>query len=236
MLAALLSVALVAADVPPPAPTSSAPLAADFVLKTTDTHGTDTVSGALQLVPGGEICVAVKSPRPQEMRLAPREMVIYYPDRDLAFVARLVPPQPPPMLDALAAGLVDPSSTLPKGSKLIEQKRANGELTTRWRVVDDSGKETGEMRVVESRAGARSIELIDANGKPQRHFTFDDRVRVGTRSVPRAIVAEYFAPGGTRQRQEQWTLANVSRFDPQKGNPIGCAKLGPQTKIQNLTW
>jgi hypothetical protein len=236
LLAAALAVALAVADVPPPAPTVSVPLAADFTLKTIGTQGTDTVSGALQFLPGGEICVAVKSPRAQEMRLAPRELVIYYPDRDLAFVARLAPPQPPPMLDALAAGLVDPSSTLPKSSKLLEQKRANGELTTRWRVVDDAGKPLGEMRAVETRAGARSVDLLDEAGKPQRHFTFEDRVRVGTRSVPRAIVADYYAPGGARQREEQWTLEHVSRFDPQKGKAIGCAKLGPLTKIQTLTW
>jgi hypothetical protein len=236
LLAIALAVALVGADVPPPAPTVSVPLAADFTLKTTDKQGTDTVSGSLQFLPGGEICVAVKSPRIQEMRLAPTEMVIYYPDQDLAFVAHLAPPQPPPMLDALAAGLVDPSSTLPKSSKLIERKHANGELITRWRVVDDAGKNLGEMRAVETRAGARSVDLIDAAGKPQRHFTFEDRVRVGTRTVPRAIVADYFMQGGVQQREEQWALDHVSRYDPQKGNAIGCAKLRPQTKIQTLTW
>jgi len=236
LLVAALAFALAAADLPPPAPTVSVPLAADFTLKTTDKQGTDTVSGSLQFLPGGEICVAVKSPRIQEMRLAPREMVIYYPDRDLAFVAHLAPPQPPPMLDALAAGLVDPSSTLPKGSKLLDRKHANGELITRWRVVDDGGKDLGEMHAVESRAGARSVDLIDAAGKPQRHFTFEDRVRIGTRSVPRAIVADYFAQGGVQQREEQWTLDHVSRFDPQKATAIGCAKLRPQTKIQTLTW
>jgi hypothetical protein len=168
------------------------------------------------------------------MRLSPREMVIYYPDRDLAFVAHLAAADSPPMLEALAAGLVDPGSTLPKGSKLIEQKHANGELITRWRVLDANGKQLGEMRAVESRAGARSVELTDKAGQPQRRFTFDNRVRVGTNSVPRAIVADYYAQGGTRQREEQWTLDHVSRLDPQKANAIGCAKLRPQTKIQPL--
>lgn len=234
-VAAALGWTVAAADVPPAAPTGSVSLAADFVLKTTDADGTETVSGALNFIPGGEICVAVKSPRLQEMHLSPRELVIYYPDRDLAFVAHLAPPQPPPMLDALAAGLVDPSSTLPSGSKLLDRKRANGELTTRWRVIDAGGKELGEMRAVETRQGARSIELVDKTGQPQRRFTFGERVRVGVRSVPRTIVADYFSPGGTRQREEQWTLDRIGRFDPAKG-PVGCAKLRAQTKIQPLTW
>jgi hypothetical protein len=234
LFAVALAAALSLTDAPPPAPPSSAPLAADFVLKTTDERGTETVSGALEVLPGGEICVAVKSPQVQEMRLAPRELVIYYPDRDLAFVAHLAAADSPPVLEALAAGLVDPGSTLPKSSKLLEQKHANGELITRWRVMDDNGNELGEMRAVESRAGARSVDLTDKAGHPQRHFTFDDRVRIGTNSVPRAIVADYFAPGGVRQREEQWSLDHVSRYDPQKGNAIGCAKLRPQTKILPL--
>ena len=234
-LAATLAATPTRIDPPAGAATGSVSLAADFVLKTVDAAGTETVSGALSFLPGGEICVAVKSPRLQEMHLSPRELVIYYPDRDLAFVAHLAPPQPPPMLDALAAGLVDPASTLPAGSKLLERKRANGELLTRWRVVDGSGKELGELRAVENRLGARSIELVDGKGQPQRQFTFGERVRVGIRTVPRTVVADYYAPGGARQREEQWTLDRIARFDPQKG-PVGCAKLGAQTKIQPLQW
>lgn len=231
-LAAALSWALAGAA---PAPVASVSLAADFVLNTVDATGTERVSGALSVLPGGEICVAVTSPRVQEMHLSPRELVIYYPDRDLAFVARLSPPQPPPMLDALAAGMSDPSTTLPSGSKLVESTHANGELVTRWRVIDASGKELGEMRAVETRLGARSVELSDKAGQPQRRFTFGERVRVGVRSVPRTIVADYYSPGGTRQREEQWTLDRITRFDPQKG-PVGCAKLGAQTKVQTLAW
>ena len=234
-LAASLAAAPSKLDPPLGGATGSVSLAADFVLKSVDAAGTETVSGALSFVPGGEICVAVKSPRLQEMHLSPRELVIYYPDRDLAFVAHLAPPQPPPMLDALAAGLVDPASTLPAGSKLLDRKRANGELLTRWRVVDGSGKELGELHAVETRQGARSIELVDGKGQPQRRFTFGERVRVGIRSVPRTVVADYYAPGGARQREEQWTLDRIARFDPQKG-PVACAKLGAQTKIQPLQW
>lgn len=234
-LAATLAATPTGIDPPAGGATGSVSLAADFVLKTVDAAGTETVSGALSFVPGGEICVAVKSPRLQEMHLSPRELVIYYPDRDLAFVAHLAPPQPPPMLDALAAGLVDPASTLPAGSKLLDRKRSNGELLTRWRVADGSGKELGELRAVETRLGARSIELVDGKGQPQRRFTFGERVRVGIRSVPRTVVADYYAPGGARQREEQWTLDRIARFDPQNG-PIGCAKLGAQTKIQTLQW
>jgi hypothetical protein len=151
-------------------------------------------------------------------------------------VANIVPPRAPPMLDALAAGIADPGSTLPSQSKLIETRRADGNLFTRWRVIDGAGQELGEMRTGESHSGAFSLDLLDAAGKPQRRFSFGDRVRVGSRSVPRSIGAEYFAAGGARQRQERWTLANVTRFDQGRVAPIGCAHLGPRTKVQELQW
>ena len=218
---------------PPAAPAVS--LSASFILKTIDAQGTDTVSGDVSFIPGGEVCVAVKTPVVQEMRLGRRELVIYYPAQDLAFVAHFDPTRPPPMLDALAAGIVDPGSTLPSESKLLEQKRENGNLVTRWRVVV-GGTETGEMRTVESRAGAISIELSEKSGKPQRRFTFGDRIRVGTHSVPRTIVADYFAAGGVQKREEQWSLADVTKPDPRHPAQIGCARLRPQTKIQTLQW
>ena len=218
---------------PPAAPAVS--LSASFILKTIDAQGTDTVSGDVSFIPGGEVCVAVKTPIVQEMRLGRRELVIYYPDQDLAFVAHFEPTQPPPMLDALAAGIVDPGSTLPSESKLLEQKQENGNLVTRWRVVV-GGAETGEMRAVESRAGAISIELSEKSGKPQRRFAFGDRIRVGTHSVPRTIVADYFAAGGVQKRQERWSLADVTKPDPRHPAQIGCARLRPQTKIQTLQW
>ena len=226
---------LVSVTVPGPAVAPAVSLSASFVLKTIDAQGTDTVSGAISFIPGGEVCVAVKSPVVQQMRLAPRELVIYYPEQDLAFVAHFEPTQPPPMLDALAAGIVDPGSTLPSESKLLEQKQQNGNLVTRWRVVV-RGAETGEMRTVESRAGAISIELSEKSGKPQRRFTFGDRIRVGTHSVPRTIVADYFAAGGVQKREEQWSLADVTRPDPRHPAQIGCARLRPETKIQTLKW
>jgi len=235
--AATLAVASTVLSVAAPAPGArSISLAASFVLKTIDAQGTDVVSGAVNFVPGGEVCVAVKSPNVQEMHLTPRELTIYYPDRDLAFVAHFEPPQPPPMLDALAAGIVDPASTLPAQSKLIERKRDKGNLVTRWRAVDASGNSIGEMRAVESRAGALSVELLDPSGKPQRRFTFGDRIRVGAHSVPRSIVADYFAAGGVQKREEQWSLADVTPLDPRRPVSIGCARLRPETKIQALPW
>jgi hypothetical protein len=224
--------ALVSAT-PPSTPAVS--LSASFVLKTIDAHGTDTVSGAVSFIPGGEVCVAVRTPTVQEMHLSPRELVIYYPERDLAFVAHFDPSRPPPMLDALAAGIVDPGSTLPSESKLLERTRENGNLVTRWRVVA-GGTETGEMRTVESRAGAISIELSEKSGKPQRRFTFGERVRIGAQSVPRTIVADYFAAGGVQEREERWSLADVTKPDPRHPVQIGCARLRPETKIQTLQW
>jgi hypothetical protein len=226
---------LASAAVPGPraAPSMSVSLSASFVLKTIDAQGTDTVSGAVSFIPGGEVCLAVKTPVVQEMRLGQHELVVYYPGRDLAFVAHFEPPQAPPMLDALAAGIVDPGSTLPSESKLLDRREENGNLVTRWRIVA-GGNEMGEMRTVESRAGTISIELSEKSGKPQRRFTFGDRIRVGTHSVPRTIVADYFAAGGGQKREEQWSLADVTKLDPRHPLQIGCARLRPQTKIQTL--
>jgi hypothetical protein len=237
MGAGAVVVAVVSAvlSVSAPAPGArSVSLAASFVLKTIDAQGTDVVSGAVNFVAGGEVCVAVKSPNIQEMHLTPRELTIYYPERDLAFVTHVDPSQPPPMLDALAAGIVDPASTLPAQSKLIERKRDKGNLVTRWRAIDASGNPIGEMRAVESRAGALSIELFEPSGKLQRRFTFGDRIQVGAHSVPRSIVADYFAAGGVQKREEQWSLTDVAALDPRRPVAIGCAHLRPQTKIQAL--
>jgi hypothetical protein len=234
-VAAVASTFLLApASGPPGAPPVA--LSASFVLKTIDAQGSETITGAVSFIPGGDVCVAVKAPRLQEMHLTPRELVIYYPDRDLALVAHLGPQQAPPMLDALAAGMVDPGSTLPAQSQLIERTHVGSSLQTRWRVLDGDGKALGEMRVVEAREGASSVELLQPSGQPQRRFTFADRVRVGARSVPRTIVADYFGAGGKRQREEQWSLDGVARLDPRHAAPADCARLRPQTKVQALTW
>lgn len=233
--ASVIAWTLLSAATPGPPPAPSVSLSASFVLTTIDEQGTDRVSGDLSFIPGGEVCVAVKTPVVQEMRLARRELVIYYPERDLAFVAHFEATQPPPMLDALAAGIVDPGSTLPGESKLLEQKRENGNLLTRWQIVVD-GAETGQMQTIESRAGTLSIELRERSGQPQRRFTFGDRIRVGTHSVPRTIVADYFAAGGVQKREEQWSLADVVKPDPRHPAQIGCARLRPETKVQTLQW
>jgi hypothetical protein len=215
---------------------SSLVLAASFALETVDARGTDKVAGSVRFLPGGDVCVVVTTPRPQEMRLSARELVIYYPDRDLALVANVSPRQAPPMLDAIAAGVVDPGSTLPSPSKLVERRHADGKLFTRWQVVDASAQELGEMRAVESREGTISLEIADRSGRLQRRFGFADRVRVAGRSVPRAVVAEYFAAGGERSRREQWSLADVTRLDPAAAAATGCARIGPHTTVQNLPW
>jgi hypothetical protein len=219
--------------------TTSPPLAisADFVLQTADAAArAETVAGVLTFIPGGSVCVMVKTPHRQEMLLSLRELVIYYPERDLALVANVSPGKAPPMLEAIAAGVADPASTLPNPSKLLDQRRVNGSLYTRWRIVGDAGEDLGEMRALEARDGAVSIELISKAGKPQRRFSFGDRVRSGARSVPRSIVAEYFGSDGMRSRQEQWGLSNVRPFDRGTAALAGCARRGPKTKVQELPW
>ena len=204
-------------------------VSAAFVLRTTDSAGTEAVAGTLRFSTGGELCVQVTSPHAQTMLLSPREITLFYPDRDLALVATVKAGQAPPMLGALAAGIVDPGSTLPPRSTVIETKRDGANLVVRWRVVDSDGRELGEMRAREAREGTTLLEIFDKGGKPDRKFSFGDRVLVGGRSVPRAIRAEYFAV----KRTEQWELSNVMKGAT---GEKPCPRPGPTTKIQPLPW
>jgi hypothetical protein len=223
---------------PVAAPIAAPPtLSASFELKTSDARAADVSSGTLAFLPGGDVCLWVTSPILQELRLSAHTFTIYYPDRDLALVATVSSRQAPPMLEPLVAGLVDPASALPAGSKLVQQEGGDGQLATRWRVQDVSGHAVGEMRAVERRDGAASIEVSGQEGRVQRRFAFRDRVRVsGGRSVPRAIDADYFAPSGAWQRSERWTLRDVAPFDGRRPAPSGCAKTRPTTKVEPLPW
>ena len=229
-----------AADVgaAPPPPPAGPPVAlsATFVLQTTDARSSDTSSGTLAFLPSGDVCLWVTSPLRQEMRLSARALDIYYPDRDLALVAQVGPRRAPPMLEPVVAGVADPGSTLPPGSKLLEQRRDNGRLSTRWRVDDGGGHALGELRTVETRDGAASIELADSKGRVQRRFSFRDRVRVGGRTVPRAIDAGYYAPDGSWLRREQWTLRDVAPLDGTRPALYDCAHRRATTKVQELAW
>jgi hypothetical protein len=229
-IATVLALLLAGTETAPPLSASAA-----FTLRTTDLGGTETVTGTVTFVPGGQVCVRVTSPRRQEMSLTPRELVIYYPDRDLALVASVRPPQGPPMLEAIAAGVVDPASTLPHQSRLVEHAPRNGKLFTRWQVISDGGEALGELRAWEARDGVAATELVSPKGQVQRRFSFAERVRVGARSVPRRIVADFFDRQGTRDRQEQWELSQVAPVGA-GGAPADCARRGPKTVVTELPW
>ena len=236
--AAAVTVLSAVLSVTAPAPGArSISLAASFVLKTIDAQGTDVVSGAVSFVPGGEVCVAVRSPNVQEMHLTTRELTIYYPDRDLAFVAHFEPPQPPPMLDALAAGIVDPASTLPPQSKLIERKQRPGEpadpLARRRRVGQGGGRDAGG-RVARWRALPRAPGSL-GQAAAAVHLRRSDprRARTACRAPSWRIIS---LPAAVQKREEQWSLADVAPLDPRRPVAIGCARLRPQTKIQALSW
>jgi hypothetical protein len=230
---AAVAALLFGAEGTPTTPPLSA--SAEFTLRTTDEGGVENVAGTVTFIPGGKVCVVVKSPVRQEMSLSVHELVVYYPDRDLALVANLKPSQAPPMLEAIAAGVIDPASTLPKQSKLLEHTPANGKLYTRWQVISDRGEKLGELRAWEARDGIASTELVNDAGKPQRRFSFADRVRVGARSVPRRIVAEFFGKDGVRARVERWELSNVLAFSAGAG-VAECARRGPKTTVTEMQW
>jgi hypothetical protein len=211
-------------------------LSAAFALETTDAADVERSAGTLAFLPGGDVCLWVTAPLRQEMRLGARELVIYYPDRDLAMVGQVAAGKAPPMLESIVAGVSDPGASLGAGSRLVEQHRADGKLLTRWHVEDGAGHELGELRAVEERAGTSSLEIYDRKGKLQRRFSFADRARVGGRSVPRAIDADFFGADGARRRHEHWTLRDVAPLDG--GHPAlpDCARRRPTTKVQELPW
>lgn len=208
------------------------PLSARFVLTTVDRASTDTSTGMVHLQMGTSACLFVATPVKQEMRLSPKELVIYYPERDLALVGTVSARQAPPLFEALTVALSDPTRTLPRGSTLLERKQVGAVLLTRWRMAKDGGEQMGEMRIEETRDGASKVEVLDRAGHPQRRFSFADRLRVGGSSVPRSIEARYFTAAGAEQRRESWTLSDVA---PQAA-PTTCARVGPRTKVQELTW
>jgi hypothetical protein len=207
-------------------------LSARFVLEMVDGPRTDTSTGTLYLQSGANTCLLVATPLQQEMRLGPKELVIYYPERDLALVGTVSARQAPPLFEAISVALSDPTRTLPRGSTLLERKQSGGVLRTRWRVAADDGKQLGEMRLEETRDGVSRVEVLDSDGHPQRRYAFTDRLRVAGRSVPRSIDARYFTARGTEQRRETWTLSELTTG----GDRPTCARIGPKTKVQELAW
>ena len=214
------------AEGPPP------PLSARFVLESVDGPHKDISTGTVHLQPGMNACVLVETPVKQELRLGLKELVVYYPDRDLALVGTVSPRQAPPLFEALVVALSDPTRTLPRGSTLLERKQTGAVLVTRWRVVKEEGEQAGEMRIEETREGASRIEVLDPARHPQRLFSFGDRLRFAGRSVPRTIEARYFTAAGAERRRESWTLSDLA---PETGT-TSCARIGPKTKVQELAW
>lgn len=210
-------------------------LSATFALETKDAQSVERTAGSLAFLPGGDVCVWVTTPLRQEMRLGTKELVIYYPDRDLAMVAKVASGKAPPVFEAIVAGVSDPGASLAAGSKLIEQLRGDGRLLTRWHVEDGAGHELGELRAAEDRGGTTSLEIYDRKGKLQRRFTFADRARLGGRSVPRAIEADFFDADGSSRRHERWTLRDVAALDGGRTSP-DCAHRRATTKVQELPW
>lgn len=223
----------VAANGPARADGQLPPLSARFVLDAADGSHQERSTGSLHLQAGMNACVFVETPVNQEMRLGLKELVVYYPDRDLALVGTVSPRQAPPLFEALVVAFSDPTRTLPRGSTLLERRQMGAVLMTRWRVVkDNGGEQVGEMRIEETREGASRIQILDRAGHLQRGFSFGDRVRLAGRSVPRTIDARYFTAAGAERRRETWTLSDVTT----KSEAPPCARLGPKTKIQELAW
>ena len=228
-LAAVVTASLIAvsagADHQPPA------FSAHFVLEMVDGARRATSTGTLYLQSGTNACLIVATPLRQEMRLGPKELVIYYPERDLALVGTVSARQAPPFFEALSVALSDPTRTLPRGSTLLERKQSGAILLTRWRVAADR-EQLGEMRLEETREGVSRVEVLDLAGHPQRRFFITDRARMAGRSVPRSIDAQYFTALGTEQRREIWTLSDLMAGQDRPS----CAHVGPKTKVQELAW
>jgi putative component of membrane protein insertase Oxa1/YidC/SpoIIIJ protein YidD len=154
-------------------PTARVSFTAPFALEMGGRGPVERSSGTVAFLPDGSVCIRVASPIQQELHFAHDEVVVYYPDRDLALRSKVEPGTAPPLLDAVLAGVVDPASTIPKTSKMLEQKRHEEELRTRWKLIDAEGRDLGEMRTVETREGGRQRRAR----RPERQDAAPPRLR-----------------------------------------------------------
>lgn len=199
-------------------------LAADFDLTVQSPGQAPQHSvGQWQVTGDASQCLRVHRPIAQEIALTGRELRLWFPDRRLLLRQAVKPGHPPPVLDALIAGLADVARTLPAGAELISQERMqDGQLRSEWRVRDRGGQVLSELATVESAQGTRAVDLRDGQHHLLRTYRFGPRQRVETRAVPARIDATYRTVQGRLTRTETWILTHPRPLP--MGAPGPCAQ------------
>lgn len=230
-LGVLFSPGARAAPPPPPATPALVSLAARFALKITSPGHVEQSSGRLALFPDGRVCILVDAPIRQHVLLTKEQVLVFYPDRDLLLRGRVRQGQAPPLLDAVAAGVGDPSRLVPADAVVLERGVAGGVLTTRWGVGRGA---SDQVRIAEARDGVRSIEIVSPGGLLRRRYDFGDRVAAGRARVPRSIRGDYRDLDGRPSRLEEWLLSEVGGAATE---PVGreCA-IRSARKVQEMAW
>ncbi len=207
-------------------------LAARFALKVTSSGHVEQSAGRLALFPDGRVCILVDVPIRQRVLLTREQVLVFYPDRDLLLRGNVRHGQAPPLLDAVAAGVGDPSLLVPADAVVLERGVAGGVLTTRWGVGRDAPE---QIRVAEARDGVRSIEIVSRAGLLRRRYDFGDRVAAGKARVPRSIKGDYRDHDGRPSRLEEWLLSEVGGAATE---PVGreCAVQPTARRVQEMAW
>lgn len=210
-------------------------LTARFTLEASGGGGRAEGSGGhLSILPDGSVCVVVERPIRQNMLLAPGRIQIHYPDQDLLLRGEVRARQVPPVLDGVLAGIGDPARRLPADASILERTTEAGILTTLWRA--GASPAADRVRIVETREGARSVEVLSAGGRLRRRYEFGDRVRAGSLAVPRAIQADYRDGDGAPSRIERWTLADVAEGASAGAAEAGCDPNPRAREVRELSW
>jgi hypothetical protein len=221
-----------APSAPAPPATNRTSLAARFALKVTSAENVEKSSGRLALFPDGRVCILVDAPIRQRVVLTREQVLVYYPDGDLLMRGKVRRGQAPPLLDAIAAGVGDPTRLLPAEATVLERRVAEGLLTTRWSLGRGSSE---EIRIAEARDGVKRIEILAQGGRLRRRYEFSDRVTAGGRLVPRSISGDYRDPEGRPSRLEEWALSEVLGAATE---PVGreCAVQASAREVKEMAW
>jgi hypothetical protein len=172
-------------------------------------------SGRWRLASDGGLCVQVEQPLKQEMALTNQELRLWFPDRKVLMRQAVAKDHPAPLFDAVVAGLVDATRTLPAGAELFSQQRTlDGQLRAAWRVRDRGGQVVSELTTIETKAGVIAVDLSDGEHRVLRSYRFGTRERVGTWNLPGRIDATYRTAKGVTTRTEHWLLRRPVRLPP----------------------
>lgn len=208
-------------------PVRSASLRVQFALQV----GTDPpVKGQLTLDRMGQTCVEVTQPIAQRMWLDAKGAQVYYPATQQLFHQRAADRAMPAFLDAVMAGLADPTGHLPQGARLLTRKQQAEQVTSTWRVSDRDDHTVQHLQVRETRAGVQDVVLRTEKGQMLRQYQFGPRTKAGKLQIPASITASYHAGKGKATRLERWQLTDAKALSATTMTAKGCLNAAAAAK------